>query len=141
MSNKQPALQMTESREDFVPITGNPYHDDIVCIREALIPLILQSGYNKDHAKPNLWVIITSANAYAKKYDGTFVTTKCIGTYPPILQDAIDQTWKIEAVWKICIEDYALYDAGVRGIAAFTLSVVDDVWVHELHNPTTFIPM
>ena len=62
----------------------------------------------------------------------------CIGAYPPISQDAIDQTRKFKAVWKIRIKDYTLYNTGVRDAAAFILAVVYDMWVRKLRNPTTF---
>ena len=78
---------------------GKPSQDNIVCIREALTPLLVQSGYNKAHAKHNLWGIIYLADAYAEKYGKVFATPERISAYPPISQDAIDQTQKIEAVW------------------------------------------
>ena len=49
---------MTEAIEAFVPITVNPSHNEIVRIYEALIPLLLTAGYDKAHAKHNLWGII-----------------------------------------------------------------------------------
>ena len=36
------------------------------------------------------------------------------------------------------LEDYALYDTGVRVSSAFILAVVDPVWYQELSHPTTF---
>ena len=54
------------------------------------------------------------------------------------MQDTIDQTQKLEAVWKIRIKYYTLYDTGVHGASTFILAVVNNVWVYDLHNPTTF---
>ena len=50
---------MTDTRDYFVPITGKPSHVDVVCIRKALTAILLQAGYDKAHAKHNLWVIIS----------------------------------------------------------------------------------
>ena len=75
MSPKQLTLQLMEAREAFVPITGKPSHDEIVRIREALTPLLLQAVYNKAHAKHNLWGIIYPKAAYSAKYGEPFATT------------------------------------------------------------------
>ena len=64
--------------------------------------------------------------------------TECNGDYPLISQDAIDQNQKLEAVFKIRIKYYALYDTGICGASAFILAIVDNVWVRKLCNPTTF---
>ena len=82
----------------LVPITVNPSHNEIVRIYEALIPLLLPAGYNKAHAKYNLWGIIPPADAYATKYGEAFTTLKRISAYSPILQDAIYQTQKLESI-------------------------------------------
>ena len=39
------------------------------------------------------------------KYGKDFATPERIGAYPPILKEGIDKTQKLEAVWKIRIED------------------------------------
>ena len=139
MSPKQLSLQLIEAREALVPITGKPSHDDIVCIHEALTPLLLQAGYNKAHAKHNLWGTIAPADAYAEKYGKPFTTPERIGTYTPNSQDAINYTQKLKAVCKICIEYYALCNTGVCGADAFILAVVENAWVYELRGPPRFI--
>ena len=98
MSPVQLSLQLTEAKETFIPIIGNTSYDDIVHICEAITPLLLQVGYNKSHAKHNLWGIIPPADAYATKYGEAFTTLKRISAYSPILQDAIYQTQKLESI-------------------------------------------
>ena len=127
MSPKQLALQLMKAKEAFVPITWKTSHNDSVCIRESLTPLLLQVGYNKSHAKHNLWGVIAPEYAYVSNYSGTFAPPKRIGAYPPISQDAIDHTRKLEDVWKIRIGYYALYDTGIRGAATFILVVIDNM--------------
>ena len=73
-----------------------------------LNPLLFQTGYDKAHAKHNLWGIIAPAESYAAKYGDNFSMPERIDDYPPISQDAINQTQKLETVWKIRIDDYAL---------------------------------
>ena len=90
MSAGQLSLQLTEAKEAFVQITGKTSYDDIVHICEAITPLLLQVGYNKSHAKHNLWGIIAPAGACAENYGEPFAPPKNIGAYPPILQEAID---------------------------------------------------
>ena len=77
-------------------------------------------------------------DAYATKYGKAFATPECIRAYPPIYQDTIDQNQKLETVRKIQIKDYSLYNTGVRGASVFILAVVDDVWVCEIRDTTTF---
>ena len=57
---------------------------------------------------------------------------------PPPSQDAINQTRKLQAVKKIRIKNCALYNTGVRAGSDFILAIVDDIWVHELRDPTPF---
>ena len=83
MSPAHISLQLIEDRWAFLPITGKPYHDNIVRIWEALTPLLLQAGYNKVQNKNNLWVIIAPGSAYAVKYDEPFTTPTRIGAYHP----------------------------------------------------------
>ena len=106
MLTKHLVLQLTEAREDFYQIPGNPSNNDIVCIHEALTTLLLQVGYDKAHAKQNLWGIIYPVGNYTANYGDPFATSKRIHAYPPISQEAIDQTRKLEALWKIHIKDY-----------------------------------
>ena len=127
MSPEQLDLQLMETSYAFVPIMVKPSHDNVVRIHEALTSLLLQGGYDKAHAKHNIRGIIAPTDACAENYGDPFATPECIGDYPPILQDAIDQNLKLDSVWKIHIKDYA-----------FILTVVDNVWVSELHNPTMF---
>ena len=49
-----------------------------------------------------------------------------------------DHTRKLEAIWKMRLEDYTLYKMGVCSTSAFILAVVDSVWYRELRHPTTF---
>ena len=57
-----------------------------------LTPLLLQAGYDKTHAKHNLWGIIAPKAAYTTKHGEYFAITKRIDASPPIYQDAKDQT-------------------------------------------------
>ena len=98
MLPKNLALQLMEFREVLVTITGKPSQDDIVCIRKAINPILLQAGYNKAHAKHNLWGITSQYNVHATKYGEDVVMTKRIGIYPPVSQDAINQTQKLDSV-------------------------------------------
>ena len=90
MSPGQLSLQLTEAKETFIPIIGNTSYEDIVHICDTITPLLLQVGYNKAHAKHNLWGIIAPAGACVENYGEPFAPPKNIGAYPPILQEAID---------------------------------------------------
>ena len=64
MTPKELALLLTEDAEAFAPISVNPSNDDLVRLREDLTPTLLQAGYDKAHAKHNLWGIISLATDY-----------------------------------------------------------------------------
>ena len=139
MSPKQLALKMTESKEVFFLITGKPPHNDIIRICEALTPPLSSRRAMTRHMKnKNSGASSPPADSYTGKYGKAFATPEPIDAYPPISQDAINQTRKLKAVWKISIEDYSLFDTVVRGASAFILVVVDDVWIHKLRNHTIF---
>ena len=58
-------------------------------------------------------------------YKEDFVVPARIGAYPKTPKEEKDQTRRLEAILKMRLKDYALYDTGVRDPSAFILTVVD----------------
>ena len=44
MMPKELALLLEEAAEAFVPILGKPSHDNLMRLRKAITPILLQSG-------------------------------------------------------------------------------------------------
>ena len=138
MTPEELPLFLTEAAEAFKPILSKPSCDEIVRLHKSLTPILLQAGYNKSHAKHNVWVIIAPTADYLEAYKQAFVVPERIVAYPKIPKEEKDQTQRLVAIWKLCLKDHALYDTGVRSASAFILVVVYLVWYQELCHFTTF---
>ena len=94
-----------------------------MCLRKALTLILLQAGYDKAYVKHNLCGIIAPVADYLKAYKEAFVFPKCIDTYPKNPKEEKDQMRRLEAIWKMRLEDYTLYNTDVCVASAFILSV------------------
>ena len=130
-------LLLTKTVEAFTPILVKTSHDNLVRLSLSLAPILLQAGYDKSHAKHNLWGIISPAVDYLEVYKKASVVPERIGAYPKISKEEKYQTERLKAIWKMRLKDYTLYNSGIHGASAFTLAVVDPVWYEELSHPTT----
>ena len=134
---------MKEAAEAF-PTLGSrqPEDEDIVSIRETLVPLLLRirfdSAASAGSQKHNLSGLVQRSSVYAShRTDGaTFPTYDALEIYPDIADDAQHATiHKEEAIHKVKLADEGRRLAAEAGSSDFIRLVVDETW--DLVGPDT----
>jgi hypothetical protein len=134
-------LLFKEAYDSFPPIKGKPTDDDLLAIREAILPLLIVIPYDLLTEVHSLMTILMEAAKY-EAYHGnhTFVHPFRLPLYDTTIAD--DATTVIhvraEAAHKSHLVDYAAYEAAEHGVAKFLRDVIDTVWYKDLKDAKTF---
>jgi hypothetical protein len=134
-------LLFKEAFDVFPPINGKPTDDDLLSIREALLPILMIIPYDAIRGIHSLTALLTDAAKYATSHGGNnFVRPTRLPLYDAsIANDASTVVRvRVEAAHKSKLEDYANYDAAKRGCAKFLCNVIDEVWYNDLKDADTF---
>ena len=137
---------MKEAAEAF-PTLGSrqPEDEEIVSIRETLVPLLLRiplnSAASSGAQKHNLSGLIQRSSVYTShRTDGaTFPTYDALEIYPDIADDAQHATIrKEEAIHKVKLADKGRRLAAEAGASDFIRLVIDETWYRDLQYPDDF---
>jgi hypothetical protein len=135
-------LLFKEAYNSFPPIEGKPTNDNLLAIREAILPLLMVIPYNLLTGVHSLTAILMEAGKY-EAYHGnhTFVRPSRLPLYDATIDDNAATVIRIraEAAHKSCLADNARYEAAKRGVAKFLHNVIDKVWYKDLKDAKTFI--
>jgi hypothetical protein len=112
----------------FLPINGQPTNDDLICLSDAILPIVLKAAYDRINGIHNLWGLVASADCYLNHYGAPFV---CPATRLACYNPAI--TVKASRVDRICskttraalLQDCKAYKAAERGVKVFIKAVVN----------------
>ncbi len=63
----------------FLPINGQPSNKDLICLSDAISPILLKGTYDHVNGIHNLWGLHASADHYLHHYGAPFV---CPATRP-----------------------------------------------------------
>jgi hypothetical protein len=124
----------------FLPINGQP-SDDLICLSDAILPILLKVTYNCVNGVHNLWGLVSSMDCYLHHYGAPYV---CPATRPACYDPAITAEASCvdgihaKTTWAALIQDYKAYKAAERSVKVFIEAVVNDTWIHDLCNPKTF---
>jgi hypothetical protein len=129
-----------EAYDTFPPVEEKPTHDDLLAIRETLLPLLMAIPYDQLLGVHSLMAILAEAAKYEANHGGTNVRPSCLPLYDKnITNDAMTIIQVCaEAAHKSCLDNYASYEAAKRGIAKFLHDVVDEIWYNDLKDTKTF---
>ncbi len=134
-------LLFKEAYDSFPPIEGKPTNDNLLAIREAILPLLMVIPYNLLTGVHSLTAFLMEAGKY-EAYHGnhTFVRPSCLPLYDTTIDNNATTVVRIraKAAHKSCLADYAAYEAAKRGVAKFLCDVIDMVWYKHLKNAKTF---
>jgi hypothetical protein len=134
-------LLFKEAFDVFPPIGGKPTNDDLLAIREVLLPILLVIPFNLLRGVHSLTALLTDDTKYATKHSGmTFVRLEHLPLYDDTIADNASTVVRVhtEAAHKSCLEDYASYNTVKHGCAKFLRNVVDEVWYNNLKDANTF---
>ena len=73
--------------DNFEPITDQPLDSNLIRLREAIAPLLLQIPYNEMGGTHNLIGIIRAKPAYLKRYGEAFPKPTRVGAYDLEIHD------------------------------------------------------
>jgi hypothetical protein len=71
----------------FLSINGQPSNDNLVCLSNAILPILLKATYNRVNGVHNLWGLVASADCYLHNYGAPFVR---LATRPACYDPAIN---------------------------------------------------
>jgi hypothetical protein len=125
----------------FLLIDGQPSNNDLLCLSNAISPILLKSTYNRINGVHNLWGLIANVDRYLHHYCTPFVRpATCLACYDTAINAEASCINRVRAktTWAAKIQDYKAYEATEHGVKVFTKAVVQDTWIHDLHKPEMF---
>ena len=134
-------LLFKEAYDSFPPIEGKPTDDDLLSIKETILPLLMDIPYDQLEGVHSLTAILTDPARYATDHGGNnFRRPARLPLYDAsITNDATTVVRiKAEAAHKSCRDDFASYEAAERGVAKFLRDAVEEVWYNDLKDAETF---
>ncbi len=134
-------LLFKEARDAFPPLEGKPTNDNLLSIREMLLPILMEIPYDQLWGVYSLTAIITDGVRYAADHGGNaFRRPACLPLYDNNITDDATTVIRIraEAAHKAHLDDYASFEAAKGGAAKFLCEVVEEVWYNNLKDADTF---
>ena len=134
-------LLFKEAYDVFPPLEGKPTDDDLLAIKEALLPLLMVIPFDAVRGIHSLTALLTDDGKYAAAHGGhSFVRPVRLPLYDEGIPDDAPTVVRVrsEAAHRSKLEDYANYEAAERGCAKFLRDVVDEVWYNDLKDAETF---
>ena len=125
----------------FPPLKGKPTDDDLLAIRETLLPLLMVIPYDQLNDLHSLMAILTEAAKYEAEHgNAKFVCPVRLPLYDKNIADDATTVIQVraEAAHKSHLDDYASYDALECGVAKFLRDVVDEILYNDLKDAETF---
>ncbi len=123
-------LLLKEATEAFTAIDGKPSDDDILAIRETLLPLRMDIPFDLVGGIHSLTGLITETATYEADHgNNAFVRPTRLPLYDSTIPDDATTVARVkkETAHKALVNDYASYKAAERGVAQFLREVVDDL--------------
>jgi len=125
----------------FPPLEGKPTNDDLLAIKECLLPLLMVISYDQLKGIYSLMAILTEAAKYEAKHgNAKFVRPIRLLLYDKNIANDATTVVRVraEAAYKSRLDDYASYEAAECGVAKFLRDVVDEMWYNDLKDDDTF---
>ncbi len=125
----------------FILINGQTSDNNLVHLSNAILPIFLKATYNCVNGVHNLWGLVASADCYLHHYGAPFI---CPATRPACYDPAINAKASCvnsvctETAWAAVLQDFKAYEVAECSIKVFIEALVNDKWIHDLHNPETF---
>jgi hypothetical protein len=132
---------LKEAYDTFPPLQGKPTNNDLLAIRETLLPLLMVIPYDQLLGVHSLTAILAEAAKYKANHGGTkFVRPSRLPFYNKNIANDATTTVRVcaEATHKSCLNNYASYKAAKHGVAKFFCDIVDKIWYNNLKDAQTF---
>jgi len=130
-----------EAYDTFSPLERKPTDDDLLAIKECLLPLLMVISYNQLKGIHSLMAILTEAAKYESEHgNAKFVHPVRLPLYDKNIANNATTVVRVcaEAAHKSCLDDYTSYEAAECGVVKFLRNVVDEIWHNDLKDADTF---
>jgi hypothetical protein len=141
MMPKAITLLFKEAHDTFPPFEGKPTDDNLLLIRETLLPILMEIPYNQLGGVHSLTAILADPARYASDHGGSaFRRPIRLPLYDANIADDATTVVHVraEAAHNARLNDYASYKAAEHGAAKFLRETVDEVWFNDLKDTDTF---
>jgi hypothetical protein len=134
-------LLFKEAYDSSPPIKGKPTDDNLLSIRETILPLLVVIPYDQLGGVHSLTAILTDPAKYVTDHGGaTFRRPSRLPLYNVTINN--DATTVIciraESAYMSRLDDYASYKATKRGVAKFFHEAIEESWYNNLKDAETF---
>jgi hypothetical protein len=130
-----------EAYDTFTPLEGKPTDNNLLAIRECILPLLMVIPYDQLNGIHVLMAILADAAKYELEHGNkTFVRPIRLPLYDKDIANDATTVVRVraEAAHKSRLDDYASYETAERGVAKFLRDVVDEIWYNDLKDAETF---
>ena len=134
-------LPIQKATEGFTVIVDRPTDNDLIKIRQLLIPVLMKTTYNELTLQHNILGVILPAKRYEQiNKKGDYAIPPVI----PLYDDNIDKDAtrleinRAEGKHEARRNDRQLYKTADNACRSFIMTAVDETWYKELKDPDTF---
>jgi hypothetical protein len=130
-----------EAYDIFPPLKRKPTNNDLLAIRETLLPLLMVIPYDQLLGVHSLTAILAEAAKYEADHGGAkFVRPSHLPFYKKNIANNATAIVCVcaKAAHKSHLDNYASYKAAKCGIAKFLHNVVNKIWYNNLKDAKTF---
>jgi hypothetical protein len=133
-------LLFKEARDAFPPIEGKPTDNNLLSIRETLLPILMEIPYDQLGGVHSLTGLLTDPARYAANRGATFVCPTRLPLYDGSIANDATTVVRVRAelAHKARLDDFASSEAAEHGAAKFLCDSVDEVWNNDLKDADTF---
>jgi hypothetical protein len=130
-----------EAYDIFPPLKGKPTKNNLLTIRETLLPLLMVIPYDQLLGIHSLTAILAEAAKYEADHGGAkFVRPSHLPLYNKNIANGTTTLVRVraKATHKSRLDDYTSYEAAEHGVAKFLHDVVNKIWYNDLKDAETF---
>jgi hypothetical protein len=130
-----------EASNTFPSLERKPTNDDLLAIRETLLPLLMVIPYDQLLGVYSLMAILAEAAKYEADHGSAkFIRLSRLPLYNKNITDDATTAVRVctKATHKSQLDNYASYKAAKRGVVKFLRNVIDKIWYNNLKNTKTF---
>jgi hypothetical protein len=138
-SNPPRNRRPTHTHTHLPPFEGKPTDNNLLLIREMLLPILMEIPHNQLGGVHSLTALLDSARYAADHGGATFVCPIRLPLYNgSIANDATTVCIHAESAHKARLEDYASYEAAKHRATKFLRETIGKVWYNNLKDADTF---
>ena len=134
-------LVLQKVTEGFTAIVDRPTDNDLIEIRQLLVPVLMRTKYNKLTLTRNISGVILPSDCYQHIYKkGAYLIPPVINLYNETIEEdsTIIEIHRAEVKHEARRNNRQLYKTNYNACRNFIMAVADETWYKELKDPDTF---